>query len=75
MEMLVKAGMTPQQVIVASTSAGAKMMGLKGVGSIEKGNWADLLVLNANPLMDIANARQVDSVYIAGRKVNVAAAN
>ena len=50
------------------------MMGLKGVGSIEKGNWADLLVLNANPLTDIANARQIDSVYIAGRKVNVAAA-
>jgi imidazolonepropionase-like amidohydrolase len=38
------------------------------VGSIEKGNWADLLVLNANPLTDIANARQIDSVYIAGRK-------
>ena len=66
--------MTPQQVIVASTSAGAKMMGLKGVGSIEKGNWADLLVLNSNPLTDIANARQIDSVYIAGRKVNVATA-
>ena len=74
MEMMVKAGMTPQQVIVASTSADAKMMGLKGVGSIEKGNWADLLVLNANPLTDIANARQIDSVYIAGRRVSAAAA-
>ena len=73
MEMMAKAGMTPQQVIVASTSAGAKMMGLKGVGSIEKGNWADLLVLNANPLTDIANARQIDSVYIAGRKITMPA--
>ena len=49
----VRPEVTPDQV------AGAKMMGLKGVGSIEKGNWADLLVLNANPLTDIANARQM----------------
>jgi hypothetical protein len=31
-------------------------------------------VLNANPLTDIANARQIDSVYIGGRKVNAGAA-
>jgi imidazolonepropionase-like amidohydrolase len=43
---------------------------MKGVGTIEKGNWADLLVLNANPLTDIRNTRQIDSVYVAGRKVN-----
>ena len=69
----------PASGTIAFTGArivdGTRMMGLKGVGSIEKGNWADLLVLNANPLTDIANARQVDSVYIAGRKVNDAAAN
>ena len=68
--MMVKAGMTPQRVIVASTSAGAKMMGLKGVGSIEKGNWADLLVLNANPLEDISALEDVAMVIAAGSHVS-----
>ena len=30
-------------------------------------------MLNANPLTDIKNTRQIDSVYIGGRKVNIAA--
>jgi hypothetical protein len=33
-----------------------------------------LVILNANPLMDIKNTRQIDSVYVGGRKVNMAAA-
>ena len=70
LEMMVKSGMTPMQALRAATGGSAKIMGLKGVGTIEKGNWADLLVLNANPLTDIRNTRQIDSVYIAGRKVS-----
>jgi imidazolonepropionase-like amidohydrolase len=68
-EMMVKAGMTPMQALTAATGTGARMMHMDGVGTIEKGKWADLLVLNADPLADIKNTRQIDSVYVAGRKV------
>lgn len=70
MQMMVEAGMTPLQVIVASTSGAAKVWRLdKDLGSIEPGKWGDLLVLNADPLADIRNTRQIHSVWIAGRKV------
>ncbi len=69
MEMMNKAGMTPMQVIVASTGNGAKIFGLKQVGTLEAGNWGDLVVLRANPLDNIRNTRAIDSVWIAGAKL------
>ena len=70
MEMMVKAGMTPMQVIVAATGGGARITKVDPrIGSIEPGKWADLLVLNANPLDDIRNTRQIHSVWIGGNRV------
>jgi len=60
------AGMTPMQVIVASTGGAAKAMTLTHVGTLEPGNWGDLVVLRANPLDNIRNTRTIDSVWIAG---------
>jgi len=73
LEMMVQAGMTPMQALVSATSTAARVMKIDGAGSLQTGKWADLVVLNANPLMDIKNTRQIDSVYIGGRKVNMAA--
>lgn len=69
LEMMVEAGMTPMQALVAATGAGARVMRLDGVGTLEPGKWADLVVLHANPLDDITNTRQIDSVWVAGRNV------
>jgi imidazolonepropionase-like amidohydrolase len=69
MEMMNKAGMSPMKVIVASTGDAAKLMGLKQVGTLAPGNWADLVVLRANPLDNIRNTRAIDSVWIAGSKL------
>src|SRR5262245_17056931 len=69
MEMMVQAGLTPMQVIVAATSANARIFKLDNVGSIATGKEADLVVLNANPLTDIRNTRQIDSVWIGGRRL------
>lgn len=70
MEMMVEAGMTPMQVLVASTGGAARVLKLdQQVGTLEPGRWADLLVLNANPLTSIRNTRQIDSVWIAGRRL------
>ena len=70
LEMMVKAGMTPMQALVAATGGAARVLKLDPqLGTLEPGKYADLLVLNANPLTDIRNTRQIDSVWIAGRRV------
>src|SRR5262245_26986424 len=69
LELMVAAGLTPMQALVAATGTAARVMKIDGAGTLQTGKWADLLVLNANPLTDIRNTRQIDSVYIGGRKV------
>jgi imidazolonepropionase-like amidohydrolase len=71
MEIYAKSGMTPQQVIVASTNSGAEALRLdKDLGTLEVGKLANLLVLDANPLADITNTRKVASVYFQGKAVD-----
>ncbi len=70
MELMVKSGLTPMQVIVDSTRNGAEFLGAKDLGTLERGKWADLIVLEKNPLEDIKNTRTIRAVYIAGNKVN-----
>ncbi len=68
LEMMVESGMTPMQVIVASTGEAARCHGRAGqFGSIEVGASADLLVLDANPLENIRNTRRIRSIWITGR--------
>jgi imidazolonepropionase-like amidohydrolase len=70
LEMMVEAGLTTMQTLVAATGAAAECHGKAGqIGSIQPGASADLLVLNANPLEDIKNTRQIRSIWIAGRQV------
>jgi len=70
LEMMVKAGMTPTQVLVSATGQAAKFMNVSGqVGTLQKGAWADFLVLAKNPLDDIRNTRSLESVWIAGNRL------
>jgi imidazolonepropionase-like amidohydrolase len=70
MEYMVRAGLTPMQTLVSATSTAARALRAQDqIGSIQPGRWADLVVLNANPLDDIKNTRNVDSVWIAGVQV------
>jgi imidazolonepropionase-like amidohydrolase len=70
LEYMVQAGLTPMQTLVASTSNVAKFLRQSDLGTLEPGKWADLLVLDANPLDDIKNTRKIDSVYIAGNRLS-----
>jgi imidazolonepropionase-like amidohydrolase len=75
MEMMVKAGLTPMQALVAATSGAARVWKLEQLGAIQPGKQADLLVLNANPLSDIRNSRQIHSVWIGGRQLAQSGSN
>lgn len=70
MGMYVRLGATPAEAIIASTSRSAEALGLKDVGMLAKGKKADFIVLNANPLDDIKNTRQISAVYLRGAKLN-----
>lgn len=69
LELMVEAGLTPAQALLAATSGAARCMGLSGVGKLEPKNWADFLVLRSDPLVDIRNTRTLESVWIAGNRV------
>jgi imidazolonepropionase-like amidohydrolase/ketosteroid isomerase-like protein len=67
MEAMQAAGLTPMQVLVASTHGGAMAMGLeKEIGTVEKGKTADLLVVGGDPTADVANLRKVRYVVRGG---------
>jgi imidazolonepropionase-like amidohydrolase len=70
MEDMVAAGMTPAQVITASTRNAAAFMKLPSSGTVATGNSADFIVLAANPLDDIKNTRLIDAVYLRGEAVD-----
>lgn len=69
MEMMAEAGLTPMQIIVSASKTAAQTLGLKGVGTLSPGHWADFLVLDTDPLANIRNVRKLAGVYIGGEKV------
>ena len=73
MELYVEAGLTPMQAIVAATATGAGQMppvGEADFGTLEAGKVADLVVLNADPLVDIRNTLEIDQVMRLGEWID-----
>jgi imidazolonepropionase-like amidohydrolase len=69
LQLMVESGLTPMQVITDATHNAAEFLGAKDLGTLERGKWADLIVLGKNPLDDIHNTRAIEMVMIAGNKI------
>ena len=74
LELLVtKVGLTPMQALVIGTRNSAQNLGLTDLGTLAAGKSADFIVLDANPLDDIANTRRINRVYLRGEEIPRAA--
>jgi imidazolonepropionase-like amidohydrolase len=66
--LLARGGMTPFEILRAATLEPARYLGmLDSAGTIAAGKLADLVLLDANPLLDIANTRRIAAVVANGR--------
>jgi imidazolonepropionase-like amidohydrolase len=68
MEAMQADGMTPMEVLVASTRTGALALGTRGksLGTVQVGKVADLVVVAADPTADVANLRKLRYVVRGG---------
>jgi imidazolonepropionase-like amidohydrolase len=70
-EGLVELGMTPSQAIVAATKNGASACRrLNDFGTLEAGKFADLVILDADPLADVHNIRKLHAVFKEGKQID-----
>ena len=66
MERMQEAGLTPRQVLLSATRDAALCLRLPELGTLEPGKRADFVVLQADPLEEIRNAREIEAVWIGG---------
>jgi imidazolonepropionase-like amidohydrolase len=68
-----RCGFTTAEAIQAATSVNASILGLTRMGTLAAGREADFVVLDANPLENIANTHKINKVYLRGAEVDRAA--
>jgi imidazolonepropionase-like amidohydrolase len=71
LQLFVEAGLTPLQALQASILNGPEFLGKSSkFGSIESGKFADLLILDKNPLLDITATQKINGVILKGRLID-----
>jgi hypothetical protein len=72
MMIFVEAGVTPMQIIQGATKWSAQLLDMEDdLGTIEAGKIADIIIVNADPLQDVENLRDLDAVVFDGRRVDL----
>lgn len=71
LELLARAGVPLNEVLMAATSRPASRLGQKLLGRIEPGAVADLVVLGTDPLAEVTAYHDVRSVFLGGRKLDL----
>ena len=69
LQLIVEAGISPADAIRVATSAPAEILGAD-TGLLAPNKRADFMVLDANPMYDITNTRQISAVYLSGEEVD-----
>ena len=68
LRLMADAGLTPREVLASATTGGARVMGReKDLGGVAPGKLADLLILDRDPLVDVANLEAIHRVVKGGR--------
>ncbi len=70
-----RGGWTPVEALKAGTITPARALGFRDIGSLEPGKLADLVILNADPTMDIQNSDEIAKVMLNGRLYDAATLN
>lgn len=69
LELLTRIGLSPREALAAATTSLHEVFGLEGVGVIEKGGKADLIIVDSDPTLDLRTLREPTLVIAAGRLV------
>jgi len=70
-ELLVEVGLTPNEALLSATRLPATWLEIDDkIGTVEVGKFADLILLDANPLDDIKNTRKISGVFVNGQWVD-----
>jgi imidazolonepropionase-like amidohydrolase len=71
LELLVDAGLTNEEALISATRLPSEWLEINSkVGTVEPGKYADLILLDANPLDDIKNTRKISGVFVNGRWID-----
>ena len=71
LKLLVKAGLSNEEALASATRLGAEWLGIGDkIGTIETGKFADIVLLDENPLDNISNARQISGVFVNGKWID-----
>jgi imidazolonepropionase-like amidohydrolase len=69
-EAYTRCGLTPMEAIVAATGTNARILHLERMGTLTAKKEASFIVLEADPLAEIANTRRIARVYLRGEEVD-----
>jgi imidazolonepropionase-like amidohydrolase len=73
LELMVEAGMSPAEALMAAQKTAAELLRLSGeIGTLERGKIADVVVLDADPLANISAVRRIHLVFKSGLEVSSA---